>query len=1020
MKKQNFKVLHPAAAKLVKSGFFKGIKSYAELKAKISKLAIDYNTKVEGDAFEVFVEVYLKVIKNLKEVIPAPCFTDETKSKYRYPAKMPDAGADGLYLSHNGEWTAYQAKFRSNQKSLTWGELGTFFGVTEYTPMRHVITTCQEIVDCVDEMKAHDGRFFSTREEDFEKLTKEDFKLIADFLEGETVTKKPYKLRNYQRKAVTNIVKTLKNESRTYVSMACGTGKTLVAIKAAAKMDKKNVVIFVPSLALLKQIYDEVIEHDYNADTRYLAICSDEKIKEGEEGENVKITDLDFPATTDVDVLRKQMRGAKKTVVFCTYQSAQVLVSLHKKFDFGIFDEAHKTVGKEYKLSATALFDDNIKITKRLFLTATPKFHPRGGADYVAMDNEQVYGRRCFDYSFSQAKEEGWITPFKVIVSVITSEDVDRELLNQTERGVRVGSDDLKAVHVANQLAFKQAAEKHPIKHTFSFHNSCLAARRFVSDSYEGIKTHIEDIQSYHVNGDQSSGERKRILNDFAASKFAIVSNAKCLTEGVDVPAVDCVAFIQPKKSTVDIVQAIGRAMRPYKGKEYGYLFVPLYIEMEEGETFEEAAQRTDYSQILEVARAMADHDDGLRDMLRAIVASDRIPPSGDGNTAERLPFEFEGEAIDLDLIRDSVSTRVIETLTDSWDINYPKLRLFFEENGHSNYPEVTNWRRGNSCIKGMDKGVAVFVKSITAQNRYGNLSENKLKLLEEINFSFNRDQSRWLEKLAECVAYKKEFGFWPNEAIIHFDEFEDFSAVLNKNLVTWMRFALGKNKKNRAERKKLWKKNSLPTDWPKFKGFPTFASNPFSMLARFPSQRENINLLKIFYKENGHTNTPQKLKKTNKHPHGSFLNNLKKDLRDKKTVLTDRQEKELLEMGVDLGYKNPHSPKAAKLKVLKVRVEYQGSKTNGMARNDDYTTYRIALRKTLNSGERVTSVTYSCPKLAEKACEFLQTKINCGDKRSCKELRDLVYEEIPRIKQKRKSLARNRNKNGQFKKNSE
>ena len=750
MRNNQSKAQHPSANSLAKSGFFKGIKSWSQLKNKISKLH-ENCSKVEGDAFEVFCEMYLKVIMKAKRVIPSSEFTSQIKKKYRYPSVMPDAGADGLYLAQNGEWTAYQAKFRSNQKTLTWGELGTFFGLTEYTPLRHVMTTCQEIVGSVDEMKGHDGRFFSTREEDFDRLTEEQFDLMNQWLVSGTVKKsKPVELRPYQDKAVKNIIKHLKTDNRTQTIMACGTGKTLVALTAAKKMKPNKVVVFVPSLTLLKQIYLDWMKNHWDGETRYLAVCSDKKIT-GRETQD-KLTDAQFPATTDVKVLRKQLKGAKKFVIFCTYASSKVLNDLKVKFDLGIFDEAHRTVGFDFKHSANSLFDDNVKIDKRLFLTATPRNHRYAEREnIVSMDNESVYGRRNTELLFSEAKKirPKVICDFKIVVTAITTSDVNRYLLET--HGTKVKHDDVHAIHVANQLAVKMSMEKYKINKIFSFHNRRSEAKKFVAKDGEGINSHIPDIETFYVEGHQSSGERYRRLKEFANAKKAICSNAKCLTEGVDVPAVDCVAFIQPKKSGVDIVQAVGRAMRMHRGKKFGYLLVPIYIEERENESLEESLDRTDFERVVAVARAMAQNSDELEELLELHSVNHRRRKKGSKKKSELL--QVLANQLVLEQIKRAITTRVLDRLRNPWEVRYGELQQFLEDNNgqwpmcrHVKFPKHESSYTSEHRQSALARWVSIQRKYF--DSKHPRLTQAKIDKLNQIGMVWNLAEHTWSEKL--------------------------------------------------------------------------------------------------------------------------------------------------------------------------------------------------------------------------------------------------------------------------------
>ena len=166
---------------------------------------------------------------------------------------------------------------------------------------------------------------------------------------------------------------------------------------------------------------------------------------------------------------------------------------------------------------------------------------------------------------------------------------INADLLSRGE--VIVEGDVVRARTVANQIAIQKACEEHDLKKIFSFHRSVASARDFTGDTASSIKTHLPDYATHHVNGEMQTARREKEMRAFREADRAIMSNARCLTEGVDVPAVDVVAFLSPRKSKVDIVQAAGRAMRKPDGKETGYVLLPLFLETQENETIEEALE---------------------------------------------------------------------------------------------------------------------------------------------------------------------------------------------------------------------------------------------------------------------------------------------------------------------------------------------------------------------------------------------------------------------------------------------
>jgi len=294
----------------------------------------------------------------------------------------------------------------------------------------------------------------------------------------------------------------------------------------------------------------------------------------------------------------------------------------NEQFDIGVFDEAHKTAGREGRNFAFALEDSNIAIRKRLFMTATPRHynpHERnqaGEAQLVfSMDNPQVYGQQAFILTFGEAARRKIICGYKVIISVITSDTVTNELLSRGE--VFVAGDSIRARQVANQIALRDAINKYDVKKIFTFHKTVKSAASFVSKGSEGINSHVAAFSAYHVNGEMPTAYRERLMRSFRQASRAIMSNARCLTEGVDVPAVDMVAFLSPRRSRVDIVQATGRAMRRSPGKSLGYVLVPLYVELAAGESVEEAVERAQFDEIWDVLQSIQEQDEVLADLIR-------------------------------------------------------------------------------------------------------------------------------------------------------------------------------------------------------------------------------------------------------------------------------------------------------------------------------------------------------------------------------------------------------------------
>jgi hypothetical protein len=369
-------------------------------------------------------------------------------------------------------------------------------------------------------------------------------------------------------------------------------------------------------------------------------------------------------------------------VVFSTYQSAPVVAKGMKglkPFDFAVFDEAHKTTGPQAGLFAFGLSDKNLPIAKRMFLTATPRHYDirkrdtEGDFRLVSMDDESVYGPVAYRLSFASAVKQGIICPYKIVISVTTKAEVDAALLKHGT--VLVKREANQAQWVATQLALQNAVRKTKASKVITFHSRVALAEEFASDRSSGIQQHLKGFEVLHVNGGQSAADRESLLTEFKRSDRGLIANARCLTEGVDVPAVDMVAFIDPRRSKVDIAQATGRAMRQSKatGKSTGYIVVPLFLEQKKGESEEKALKRSGFEDVAMVIAAMLEQDEDLVDVIRELrQEKGEGKPFAPRRLAEKL--EVIGPSIALQELRKAVSVAVVERLGRSWDEMYGRL----------------------------------------------------------------------------------------------------------------------------------------------------------------------------------------------------------------------------------------------------------------------------------------------------------------------------------------------------------
>ena len=730
-----------------------GVQSFAQLEARIAALPTEH---ARGAALEIFAEACLSTqrVYQAREVWPGNSMPSALRQQLRLP--MADMGVDGVFVTATDEPVCYQSKFRTGRPALTWTELSTFYGLADVGGRRLVFTNCDLVARVAEERL---GAIF-VRGSDLDRLTPEDFQIIEAWLAERSSTPKRKTPDPHQLVALDEIVGGLLRGPRATALMACGSGKTLVALWTAERLNARTVLILLPSLALVRQTLHVWLHETSWPDVQFLCVCSDPTVQGEEDSLLVRPADLDFAVTTKSADVRRFLDRPTDSVrlVFATYQSTKVVaeaVAGLPPFDFAVFDEAHKTSGRDGARFALALKDENLPIARRLFMTATPRHYDVARKDkfgeskvVFSMDAPETYGPVVHRLPFSSATKAGIITDYKVIISVVTSEMVTDAALRYGV--VLVDGDEVKARQVANQIALKSAIEKYNVSKVFTFHSKVASAKSFTSAGSEGIGTHLEGFHCAHIEGAMTTAYRERLMRDFAAMPLAILSNARCLTEGVDVPAVDMVAFLSPKRSLVDIVQATGRAMRlsPETGKEFGYVLVPLYVEKARGETIEQAVLRSNFDEVWKVLQGLKEHDDLLAQTI-AEMRMERGRTGGYDDSQFRKRVEFLCPELSLEMLRSTITAACIDAIGENWFERYGQLVAYKQQHGNCDMP--ARWPANQK--------LASWVVDQRVRKRDHNLESEKVDLLNRLSFNWNPRETNWRGIYLELVAFQKRFS---------------------------------------------------------------------------------------------------------------------------------------------------------------------------------------------------------------------------------------------------------------------
>ena len=511
-----------------------------------------------------------------------------------------------------------------------------------------------------------------------------DWEKLDKGITGESARTNKKTIREHQKEALDLTHSYLKENDRGKLIMACGTGKTYTSLKIAEnETNGKGLVLFlVPSIALLGQTLRE-----WSADAENpinpICICSDPRItrrtKKNEDDILTSFEDLALPASTDVKNIVKQFDFINSTdnkgmtVVFSTYQSIEIISKAQKElldkgneniFDLIICDEAHRTTGvslsKEEESSFTKVHDnDFLKAKKRIYMTATPRLYnedskakaAQSDALLCSMDDEKYYGKEIYRIGFGEAVDKDLLTDYKVLILTLSENDVPPSIQKMIAgENIEINSDDAsKLIGCINALSKQvlgdadvlKSSDPDPMRRAVAFCSTIKDSKKITNVFNQTANVYIDSLEiekrkemipvsSQHIDGTMSAPERDELLSwlksdNTNTNDCKVLTNVRCLSEGVDVPSLDAVLFLSPRNSQVDVVQSVGRVMRKAPGKKYGYIIIPVVVPAEA-----EAAAALDNNErfkvVWTVLNALRAHDDRFNATVNKIDLNKKRP----------------------------------------------------------------------------------------------------------------------------------------------------------------------------------------------------------------------------------------------------------------------------------------------------------------------------------------------------------------------------------------------------------
>ena len=611
------------------------------------------NTTEKGHSFERLVKAFIERDKGQSSRFEQLWLWSEWPGN----GGRHDIGIDLVAKERDsGDMVAMQCKFYSPSSTIYLDDISTFLaacGETTFSSGIIVSTTEKWSKDLGEKTLQNRDKPISRWGPAVFESSSIDWKTF-DLDQPTNIDQRETKnLREYQETAQNDVLKGFEANDRGKMIMACGTGKTFTALRIAEKQagPGKTVLFLTPSISLLSQ---SLLDWATDADVplKLFAVCSDTRAgKSARDYEDISHYDLPYPATTDAVKLKSRLdltdRTAAMTVIFSTYQSLDVIADAQKsgfpKIDLVICDEAHRTTGVSLFGTSESNFqrvhdDGFISAEKRLYMTATPRIYGDRAKrkanenllTIASMDNQDKYGPEFHRLGFGRASELGILSPYKVVIFNVDMEqvgiDLDEHLadesspINMTNAAKMVGC--WNGLGKRGTSGFEFTADPLPARRAVAFSNriddselfeehfpkiveSCIAAAGENSEN-------LLQCQVHHVDGKQHALARANHLawlrQEPEPGTCSLLTNARCLTEGIDVPALDAVIFLDPRKSEIDVVQAVGRVMRKAEGKQFGYIILP--IAQAPNTSAEETLKTSAYKAVWQVINAISAHDD--------------------------------------------------------------------------------------------------------------------------------------------------------------------------------------------------------------------------------------------------------------------------------------------------------------------------------------------------------------------------------------------------------------------------
>jgi predicted helicase len=601
-------------------------------------------SKEKGFYFEYFCKLYFELESIRKNKYKKIYLYTEIPTKLKRQIKLPskDKGIDCIVIDNDDNIFAIQVKYRYDfNKIIPFGELATFLALSFGTDVKVdggiFFSSCSDVCDELKNDKYSHILFNSFNEKCNELFWKNVREYIGDTPISEYKLLKPLK---HQLPIIDSCKGYYKKENNGRLYLACGTGKTFLGYWISIRELKYNkIFIVVPSLYLLSQTYETWMkETQYDKEKYHFILLGSDMDKKDD-------MLSEYKPTTNIDTIKKELEENKKVVVITTYHSSDLLVSvcntLKYKFDFGIYDEAHRTVGEDEKYF-TNIIKSGIE-KKRIFMTATEKIYSYSNKtekeNILSMDNEKIYGKVINKYSMRQAIEDKVLVDYRLVAPFINSNKYDEKILNNNFVNEKDISFDIRTILTG--LMIISAIEQYKFKHLLIFSNTNERAKKIIEfiELYLNKSSHIlkDKINCKYISGNDNMSKRKVEVIEFEKSEIGIISSARIFGEGVDIKICDAICFADNKSSSVDIVQYVGRCLRKYELIPYklSYVLVPFILNDNNDEFFN--YENNSYLKLRKILKTLGTTDEMITEKIMLMDCNRNSYRYIDTNTKENI-----------------------------------------------------------------------------------------------------------------------------------------------------------------------------------------------------------------------------------------------------------------------------------------------------------------------------------------------------------------------------------------------